>query len=64
MKPKVEMTLNEAFEKHFEFDEVSELAQSFISLLKFTAFGAPGGFKFLDADIKQSNLRYQTVTEV
>ncbi|BBE40087.1 type II CRISPR RNA-guided endonuclease Cas9 [Streptococcus dysgalactiae] len=64
LKNKVNSNLKTSFAEQFEVSDAVSLSNSFISLLKYTSFGAPGGFKFLDLDVKQGNLRYQTVTEV
>ncbi|QZT26407.1 type II CRISPR RNA-guided endonuclease Cas9 [Streptococcus dysgalactiae] len=64
LKNKVNSNLKTSFAEQFEVLDAVSLSNSFISLLKYTSFGAPGGFKFLDLDVKQGNLRYQTVTEV
>lgn len=63
LKSKVKEKLLEQFEQQFEIASPELLAESFISLLKFTAFGAPGSFNFFSQEIKQSNVRYQTITE-
>lgn len=63
LKPKVIERLINAF-SNCDKDDVNTISQSFINLLKFVSFGAPGAFKFVEEDIKQSNLRYQTVTEI
>lgn len=63
LKPKVIDNLKNEFAK-CDIDNISSIAESFVNLLKFTAFGAPGAFKFFKLDVKQSNLRYQTITEI
>lgn len=63
LKPKVVDNLINEFTEYGQ-EDISSLSESFINLLKFTSFGAPGAFKFLKLDVKQSNLRYQTVTEI
>lgn len=63
LKPRVIDNLKNEFAE-LDIDSISSIAESFVNLLKFTAFGAPGAFKFMKLDVKQSNLRYQTVTEV
>ena len=45
-----------------EQSNMEELANSFINLLTFTAFGAPAVFKFLGTDIERK--RYSSVTEI
>ena len=45
-----------------EQSNIEELANSFINLLTFTAFGAPAVFKFLGTDIERK--RYSSVTEI
>ena len=45
-----------------EQSNMEELANSFINLLTFTAFGAPAVFKFLGNDIERK--RYSSVTEI
>ena len=59
-KPNVESLLQQAFDQADK--DIYQLSESFISLLKFTSFGAPGAFKFLGVDISQSNVRYQSVS--
>ncbi|WP_156010052.1 type II CRISPR RNA-guided endonuclease Cas9 [Streptococcus ruminantium] len=61
LKPKVIEMIKKALENK-QLDTV-RYAESFVHLLKFTAFGAPGEFKCFGIEIKQGNLRYQTVTE-
>ncbi|MGT2742428.1 type II CRISPR RNA-guided endonuclease Cas9 [Streptococcus plurextorum] len=61
LKPKVIEMIKKALESN-QLD-ITQYAESFVNLLKFTAFGAPGGFKCFGIEIKQANLRYQTVTE-
>ena len=51
-------------DEQFAVSDSILLSNSFVSLLKYTSFGASGGFTFLDLDVKQGRLRYQTVTEV
>lgn len=63
LKPKVIDNLRNEFAK-CDIDNISSIAESFVNLLKFTAFGAPGAFKFFKLDVKQSNLRYETITEI
>lgn len=63
-KPKVESRLLKVWNEQKDTEDLSLLSESFVNLLKLTSFGAPGGFKFMGDEIKQSNLRYQTVTEV
>ncbi|SFF78079.1 type II CRISPR RNA-guided endonuclease Cas9 [Streptococcus equinus] len=63
LKPRVVDNLINEFTEYGQ-EDISSLSESFINLLKFTSFGAPGAFKFLKLDVKQSNLRYQTVTEI
>lgn len=45
-----------------EQSNMEELANSFINLLTFTAFGAPAVFKFFGTDIERK--RYSSVTEI
>lgn len=45
-----------------EQTNMEEIANSFINLLTFTAFGAPAVFKFFGKDIERK--RYSTVTEI
>ena len=45
-----------------EQSNMEELANSFINLLTFTAFGAPAVFKFLGTDMERK--RYSSVTEI
>ena len=45
-----------------EQSNMEDLANSFINLLTFTAFGAPAVFKFLGNDIERK--RYSSVTEI
>ena len=59
-KPNVESLLQQAFDQADK--DIYQLSESFISLLRFTSFGAPGAFKFLGVDISQSNVRYQSVS--
>ncbi|KXT76314.1 CRISPR-associated protein, Csn1 family [Streptococcus sp. DD10] len=59
-KPNVESLLQQAFDQTDE--DIYQLSESFISLLKLISFGAPGAFKFLGVDISQSNVRYQSVS--
>ena len=59
-KPNVESLLHQTFEQ--ADNDIYQLSESFISLLKLTSFGAPGAFKFLGVDISQSNVRYQSVS--
>lgn len=61
IKPKVIDMIKQASEDSRL--DITQYAESFVNLLKFTAFGAPGGFKCFGIEIKQANLRYQTVTE-
>ena len=56
-KPNVESLLHQAFEQ--ADNDIYQLSESFISLLKLTSFGAPGAFKFLGAEISQSSVRYK-----
>ena len=59
-KPNVESLLHQAFEQ--ADNDIYQLSESFISLLKLTSFGAPGAFRFLGVEISQSNVRYQSVS--
>lgn len=59
-KPNVESLLQQAFDQSDK--DIYQLSESFISILKLISFGAPGAFKFLDTDISQSNVRYQSVS--
>lgn len=63
-KPKVEERLWKVWSEQQHTADINLLSESFVNLLKLTSFGAPGGFKFILEEIKQSNLRYQTITEV
>ena len=56
-KPNVESLLQQAFDQADK--DIYQLSESFISLLKFTSFGAPGAFKFLGVEISQSSVRYK-----
>lgn len=56
-KPNVESLLHQAFEQ--ADNDIYQLSESFISLLKLTSFGAPGSFKFLGVEINQSSVRYK-----
>ena len=56
-KPNVESLLHQAFEQ--ADNDIYQLSESFISLLKLTSFGAPGAFKFLGVEIGQSSVRYK-----
>ena len=56
-KPNVESLLHQAFEQ--ADNDIYQLSESFISLLKLTSFGAPGAFKFLGVEISQSSVRYK-----
>ena len=56
-KPNVESLLQQAFDQADK--DIYQLSESFISLLKFTSFGAPGAFKFLGFEISQSSVRYK-----
>ena len=56
-KPNVELLLHQAFEQ--ADNDIYQLSESFISLLKLTSFGAPGAFKFLGVEISQSSVRYK-----
>ncbi|UNV67668.1 type II CRISPR RNA-guided endonuclease Cas9 [Streptococcus oralis] len=56
-KPNVESLLRQAFEQ--ADNDIYQLSESFISLLKLTSFGAPGAFKFLGVEISQSSVRYK-----
>lgn len=56
-KPNVESLLHQAFEQ--ADNDIYQLSESFISLLKLTSFGAPGSFKFLGVEISQSSVRYK-----
>lgn len=56
-KPNVESLLHQAFEQ--TDNDIYQLSESFISLLKLTSFGAPGAFKFLGVEISQSSVRYK-----
>ncbi|GFE43419.1 type II CRISPR RNA-guided endonuclease Cas9 [Streptococcus canis] len=64
LKNKVNSNLKSSFDEQFAVSDSILLSNSFVSLLKYTSFGASGGFTFLDLDVKQGRLRYQTVTEV
>ena len=56
-KPNVESLLHQAFEQ--VDNDIYQLSESFISLLKLISFGAPGAFKFLGVEISQSSVRYK-----
>ncbi|MBF6625562.1 type II CRISPR RNA-guided endonuclease Cas9 [Aerococcaceae bacterium zg-BR9] len=61
-KPKVRQKLIDSVKRIDDFG-IEAISDSFLNLLKFTIFGAPGGFKFLNIDITQSNVRYKSANE-
>lgn len=56
-KPNVERIIQVAFTKSDK--DIESLSEAFISLMKYLSFGASSAFKFLDAEISQSSVRYR-----
>ncbi|KPJ21734.1 type II CRISPR RNA-guided endonuclease Cas9 [Streptococcus phocae] len=63
IKPKVIERLNDTFNQKFNDSDLTELSISFLNLFKFTSFGAPEKFTFLNSEIKQDDVRYRSTKE-